>query len=344
MKKNIKRTVGFLTSVALTVSMSFDIFSKGALSGGIIFVSAEDIIGGDYYGITYNIIDGEASITNYYCDDIVLKIPSEIEGCPVTAIGCAVFSHVGMFNSVTIPDTVTSIGEYAFHHCLYLSEINIPDGVTSIEDGVFQTCVKLTSMDIPDSVTSIGKYAFAECEGLTGIDIPNGVTSIGLAAFAECCALTSIDIPDGVKSIEDYTFENCKSLASVEIPDSVTSIGQYAFVNCTSLTSIKIPEAVTSIEANAFSYCINLDTIYGYKNSYAEDYANKIRCTFIPLNSKGDMNGNKKIDLSDLAILKQHILQDKSQSKTDIILADINADGNVNVFDYVRLMQMILDN
>ena len=87
------------------------------------------------------------------------------------------------------------------------------------------------------------------------------------------------------------TFCSCSSLTSIIIPDSVTSIGNKAFYGCTNLTSITIPKSVTSIGDYTFTDCNNL-TIYGYKNSYAEEYAKTNNIKFAVINSLTDTNTN----------------------------------------------------
>ena len=67
-------------------------------------------------------------------------------------------------------------------------------------------------------------------------------------------------------------FEYCVRLKSIVIPDSVTSMGKWVFLGCTSLEKILIPESVTNIDEKAFLNC-NRVTIYGYSDSYAENYA-----------------------------------------------------------------------
>ena len=227
----------------------------------------------------------------------------------VTSIGDYTFDYCTSLASVTIPDSVTRIGEGAFGSTS-LTSITIPDSVTSIGDYTFASCTSLTSITIPDSVTSIGEGAFRDCTNLTSITIPDSVASIGESTFENCTSLTSITIPNSVTSIGDYTFNNCKSLTIITIPDSVTSIGDYTFRNCTSLTSITIPDSVTSIGECAFMYCENL-TIYGYKNTAAEEYA---------LN-----NGFEFINLAE-----ERTLTDKATSISVSGVVNSNADLNVS--------------
>ena len=208
----------------------------------------------------------------------------------VTSIGERAFSECANFTSITIPDSVTSIGEGAFSSCS-LTSITIPDSVTSISNETFSNCYKLTDIIIPNSVTSIGNRAFYACDNLTNITIPNSVTSIGFGAFRYCIRLANITISNSVTSIYLETFYSCSSLTSIIIPDSVTSIGNKAFYGCTNLTSITIPKSVTSIGDYTFTDCNNL-TIYGYKNSYAEEYAKTNNIKFAVINSFTDTNTN----------------------------------------------------
>ena len=336
-------TFGYCTSLtSITIPDSVTSIGEGAfrdctnLTSIAIPDSVTSIGNGAFYGCKsltcITIPDSITSIENYtfdYCTSLTsITIPDS-----VTSIGEEAFNKCTSLTSITIPDSVTSIGRGAFRDCTNLTSIAIPDSVTRIGEFTFSGCESLKSITIPDSVTSIGREAFSGCESLTSITIPDCVTSIGNGAFYGCKSLTSITIPDSVTSIGEGAFRNCKSLTSITIPDSVASIGDYTFASCTSLTSITIPDSVTSIGENAFYYCYSLKsitipdsvtsigedafmycynlTIYGYKNTAAEEYA---------LN-----NGFKFINLAE-----ERTLTDKASSISVSGVVNSNADLNVS--------------
>ena len=335
-------TFGYCTSLtSITIPDSVTSIGEGAFRDctnltSIAIPDSVTSIGPAFYGCKsltcITIPDSITSIENYtfgYCTSLTsITIPDS-----VTSIGEEAFNKCTSLTSITIPDSVTSIGRGAFRDCTNLTSIAIPDSVTRIGEFTFSGCESLKSITIPDSVTSIGREAFSGCESLTSITIPDCVTSIGNGAFYGCKSLTSITIPDSVTSIGEGAFRNCKSLTSITIPDSVASIGDYTFASCTSLTSITIPDSVTSIGENAFYYCYSLKsitipdsvtsigedafmycynlTIYGYKNTAAEEYA---------LN-----NGFKFINLAE-----ERTLTDKASSISVSGVVNSNADLNVS--------------
>ena len=155
---------------------------------------------------TYEVANGEATVTRYSGSGGAVAIPSELNGFPVTKVGNGwppVFVDGGTVASITIPNSVTSIGVSAFYNCTSLTSITIPNSVTSIGSNAFESCTSLTSITIPNSVTSIGDYAFSSCTSLTSITIPNSVTSIGDGAFTGCTSLVAVYLP--TRFVDTYT-------------------------------------------------------------------------------------------------------------------------------------------
>lgn len=202
-----------------------------------------------------------------------------------------------------IESGVTSVGDGAFlMEESHITSVTIPDTVTSIGDGAFAFCEELTKITIPASVTSIGEVAFTGCTALKSITVKSGNTkfvSSGSVLFDKN-KKTLIQYPAG------------KTAATYEIPSTVTEIKPFAFSFCSGLTEMSIPKAVATIGIGAFSGCESLRkttvfptncvidsydseaeeylytlgdnaTIYGYKNSTAQQYAKALQCQFVEI-------------------------------------------------------------
>ena len=242
--------------------------------------------------------------------------------------------------SVVIKDGTNGIANCAFYECEGLTKVKIPDSVTIL--GGFSGCSNLTSVTIPESVTVIGSCAFETCTGLKSITIPDSVKIIDQSAFHNCKSLKSVEIGKGVTDISETAFSGCKSLTKVTVPDGVKRIGKSAFNNCEGLISVTIPKSVTSIENNVFSGCPNV-TIYGFKGSVIETYAESNGLTFVPINryEPGDANTDGIVDARDVTAIQRHVSEFELLTAKQAELADVNHDGEVTVAD-ATLLQMYL--
>lgn len=255
----------------------------------INYVSAESSV--DTIGTTdtttdtsnFEFDEDTLTITKYTGDDLVVTIPSEINGKKVRSIGCKAFNQNTFIQKVVIPNTVISIDRTEYTALL---EYGAFSGCTSLKEVVFEE---------GSILNTVGERAFAECVNLTNITIPSDVTYVGINAFS-----------------------NCKSLTSITLPQSLTYIGSKAFYNCSSMHSISIPNSVTSIEEEAIGYLDNYSTdssyvIYGEEGSVAETYAkdNNLYFNDKPATSNtvlGDVTNDGKVTTADLLKIKKYLL------------------------------------
>ena len=204
----------------------------------------------------YEIENGKVIITGYNGKAKRIIVPSEIDGLPVTKIGCYAFYKV-CCESVILPDSIRVLKDESFCKCT-LKKIRLSSRLEEIDGYAFMDCKSLTSITIPDSVTEIENGIFEGCDKLEKIKLSNNLEIISSSMFNRCKSLTSITIPDSVTKIEEWAFINCSLLCNITIPDTVTTIGSRAFYGCIMLQSITIPDSITSIGERIFEECSKL--------------------------------------------------------------------------------------
>ena len=269
-------------------------------------------------------------------------------------------ARYGKTGSYHIKEGTVTVAVSAFFDCEDLTGVKVPNSVKAIGELAFYGCSSLESVTLGNGITSIGRSTFRGCFKLKSIAIPASVTEIGEGAFEECVGLSTVLMPDGIKTIGSYAFADCFGIKSIKIPESVTAIGEYAFYGC-AFASVTIPAGVKTIGACAFGYYgeydlnsdILIDTkidgfrIYCYPISAGENYAkdNGFNYTLIiprPTVSKGDVDGNGKIDSTDFIWIKRHILKISLLSGNSLSSADTDGNGIVDSTDYLLVKRCIL--
>ena len=158
-------------------------------------------------------------------------------------------------------------------------------------EGIFTSCLRLKTADIYCDVVP---KMFDDCNSLETVNFKGNTTSIPYAAFRNC-NIKRLDIPSSVKSIGEEAFFGSYKMAAVTLRSGLSSIGAKAFYG-NNFKSVTIPISVTSIGEKAFGYIsdsktIDGFTIYGYRGTAAETYANENGFTFIPLDSESSVKG-----------------------------------------------------
>ena len=179
-----------------------------------------------------------------------------------------------------------------FQECWSLIYVNfLNQNIKKIPVDCFDTC-GLLSITIPSSVTEIEDGAFHSTFYLERVNLNEGLESIGNRSFENSNSIKELKFPSTLKSIGEKSFYDNSSLVKLELNDGLETIGENAFLGCRSLKSVTIPASVTSIGEKAFGYYTTEKneykkydgfTIYGYRGTAAETYANENGFTFIPL-------------------------------------------------------------
>lgn len=262
--------------------------------------------------------------------------------------------------TTVIPETVEIIGKQAFNNCQGLESIRLPESLLVIEDRAFYES-NLKSIYIPSRVNSIGNYVFSYCESLQSITVSEGNMQYdsrqNCNSIIETKSNTLIvgcknsTIPETVEHIGAGSFYGCLGLENIEIPSGIKSIGDYAFWGCNGLVSVK--SNITDpfdIGDGTFTYydrnnwqsswtSAKLSIPVGSKNKYLQAKGwNKFQnisevSDFI----KGDVNGDKEVDISDILCVVSYIMGNPSEDFNETA-ADANEDGVVNVADIVEII------
>ena len=181
-----------------------------------------------------------------------------------------------------------------FQECWSLIYVNfLNQNIKKIPVDCFDTC-GLLSITIPSSVTEIEDGAFHSTFYLERVNLNEGLEIIGNRSFENSNSIKELKFPSTLKSIGEKSFYDNSSLVKLELNDGLETIGENAFLGCRSLKSVTIPASVTSIGEKAFGYIsdsktIDGFTIYGYRGTAAETYANENGFTFIPLDSESSV-------------------------------------------------------
>ena len=278
----------------------------------------------------------------------------------VEYIGGMAFMSCSNIESVTLAESVTHVGRRAFMSCSSLSEISPMTQIKVIDERAFLYCSELKDIALSDNIDYIGDSAFSytgwsenhpdgpayfgkilyKYFGLCPdeVEIKEGTKSISEYAFINRITLKRIKLPNTLTVISKRAFIGCSSLETIDIPDSVTSIEEFAFRGCSSLKSVTIPSSVTSIGNNVFENTAEDLTIYGYKDSVAETYANDNEIAFIDINNPpteptteyilGDADGDGVVTILDATVIQRYLAAYTVKNPDTVVkCGDIAGDG-----------------
>ena len=220
----------------------------------------------------------------------VFKIPSKINGHPITSIGDQAFLGCNRLTKVEMSNNIVTIGEGAFLNCEKLGSFTFSKNIEKIGNSAFDGTAYKESWKKND-VTYINsilvyvneekllkdsgkdKLAFVSSSESTYIDAykndalvfdfdtlaPLGtktseikVTKWMEGLFKDFSKLVFAETPEYLSSVSNYAFQNCTSLTKVALHEANTGIGDYAFDGCSVMTDVDNIGVVNSIGSYAF--------------------------------------------------------------------------------------------
>lgn len=251
--------------------------------------SKEMSTGYEYEGILFEQNEENTGYTVVGVSDRTMKsakIPPEIQGKPVTAIGRTAFVKCECLEKLDLPDSIAFVATEAFVGCDALKELHLPKGLKEMEWYAFAVCRGLTAVTVPEGLKRLNNFAFFMCNALEKVNLPKGLQSIGWGVFegtaffeqeenwtgeflyigdylikAKETVSGHIDIPETVRCVAGDAFIFCKALRSVTVPQGITIVEGYTFYNCASLQRVTLPGTLSAIGPMAFSSCQALKDI-----------------------------------------------------------------------------------
>lgn len=239
---------------------------------------------------------------------------------------------------------------------------SVKPGTLVIADGAFAGC-DAEKVTLSSQLITIGNNAFKGCEKLTEITISENVENIGDSAFEGCISLEKIKLPDKYIETNSNAFyntgfyndsENWENNALyvnnilIDTRDSndvveVKKGTKYIIGTSLGNNDVYIPADVVAISKNAFD-SENV-TIFGYSDTYAQEYALTRSISFVAIDSlsKGDVNFDNKLDAEDYKILCEIATTGRKTSFIEKIIGDMDDDGAIDSIDVI-ILDLMLNN
>ena len=230
---------------------------------------------------------------------------------------------------LVIPNSVTSIRNYTFRNCSGINSVTIPNSVASIGEHAFYYCSGLTSIIIGRSIETIGSYAFAGCERLEDVychaeKVPSAETNAFDNSYISYATLhvpensinqyrrrepwSGFETITGILEEEYNDGDRCEKpvitlLANGKIKVESATEGATCVTNISASTANPLTDGEISLSTPLIVY-----TVTAYATAEGYDDSEVATATFRFEGNKGDVDGDGKIDISDLTQLVNIIL------------------------------------
>ena len=288
-----------IISAVLALSLFTGVLSVPSVSGDSELPIIPIVVEDDISCLIFENVGSSAYVVSGYTGDMEnVVIPTRYDGRPVIGIKNGAFSDVRTIKTVIFREGASYIGDYAFDGCS-VESIKLPDSLKAIGFDAFSGCDNLKSINVPKNVESVSHASFnspnletltVDTENKKYMSLDNVIYErdensgepVRLVTAAD--TVETVTVPDTVTEIGCRAFQGCYDLTGVDYGDNISKIELCAFAECRSLQMIYVPFDC-DMDTNGFGDGIEDLTIYGYKGTHIESYAEEKGIDFVALDS-----------------------------------------------------------
>ena len=282
----------------------------------------------------------------------------------LTRIPYGAFTSCDKLATVTLPNALVSIGDQAFASCPIV-QLQLPSTLKTLGYGAFAN-TKLTSLTLPEGLTEIQDYALVN-SSLQELTIPSTVTKIG-CAFASGNKLQSLRFLGNAPSIDECAFDGMEITAYYpagnptwteevlcDYGGTVTWSTEGVVPGVTLSGTVNNAATLTLAQEGTVLETLTADSSYTFSNlqpgiytltatatnyvtrSYTVTIADQHCTQDVTIHLLGDIDGNGKVNIGDVAKLNGHVKGNAILTDEYILeCANVNG-GKLNVGDTASL-------
>ena len=185
-------------------------------------------------------------LTTYRGSAAKVRIPEQINGVDVVALGDDLFAEHTEITVLYIPDSVTYFGTDVLKGCSSIYALRTP--LPQAEQAYLGYLYGAASYET-NNQPALRSLDFLELGG--------SLDTLPAYALYDCNDLVALRLPESVKTLDSYSLYRCESLKYLNT-EGITTLKTHALAYCAALESLTLTNALQSVELGALEGCNGL--------------------------------------------------------------------------------------